>query len=454
VARFCNYLPQCGIDPVILTVQERYCDRLDHTFRALPGLRVVCAPQQLGLLEHYGRWKARSNGAASRRNTQRSAKKNSQRVSLRRQIVGVLGARGESWGWFQPAVQAAERLICERKFDAMLSSGPPHVAHSVARFLHRKYRIPWLADFRDPWALDSFDSHLPNWTRHLALRREQACVQEADRVICNTARMREDFCIRYPDIDREKLVTLTNGFEDMPPAEYPSSADDSRELILHLGSVYGSRRLDTFCQALRKLEKEGMDVNRLRVLFVGDVEDRLVSQVQEKVPDLMQRGIIEFLATMSWDDAQKLLWSAKVLLVFQGDYRIQVPAKFYEYLATGKPIFAVVVRGALSELVELTASGTWAPPLDVDKIARQLSSVLKLPGLSASEAQMRWRKQFHFASLAQQLAQTIERTVSEVAANGIAGAPATYDVILGRNTHRTDSLRSTACRPRLEPHKG
>jgi glycosyltransferase involved in cell wall biosynthesis len=414
LSRFCNYLPEHGIDPVVLTVQEKYTERLDHKFASLPGLRVVCTPQQPDLLNYYHQWKTRTEGAHAHIMSRPSGKENPRLRSFRRQVVGLLGARGENWGWFHPAVQAAERLICEQKFDAMLSSGPPHVAHCVARILHQKYRIPWLVDFRDPWVLDSIETNLPSWTHYLRYRRERACVREADFVICNTDRMREDFCVRYPDIDREKLVTITNGFEGMTPHdEYSSPVQDTRELVLHLGSLYGSRRADTFCQALTKLEKEGsIDINRLRVLFVGDMEERLKHNVEERAPELIRRGIVELLPAVSWDDAQKLLWSAKVLLCIPRRHQMQVPAKFYEYLATGKPIFGIAMPGALTDAIELTASGAWAPPLDVDEIARQFYRTLMLPGRRASEAQEQWGKRFHFASLTQRLAHTIKKAVS------------------------------------------
>jgi glycosyltransferase involved in cell wall biosynthesis len=102
------------------------------------------------------------------------------------------------------------------------------------------------------------------------------------------------------------------------------------------------------------------------------------------------------------------MWGADLLVLFPGN-RFQVPAKFYEYLRTGKPIFAVANPGALTDLIDSTGAGVWADINDPKDIAGKLLTALQLPIRSQEEVQARWDGQFHYRALAAQLAEQILR---------------------------------------------
>ena len=107
-----------------------------------------------------------------------------------------------------------------------------------------------------------------------------------------------------------------------------------------------------------------------------------------------------------------MIWQADLLLIFQGGHVLQIPAKFYEYLSTGKPIFAVAKKGALTNLLEETGSGTWADSEKPEEIAAGLLKALALPALSSEEVQQRWYSRFHYRSLAARLAGSIRELLS------------------------------------------
>ena len=53
---------------------------------------------------------------------------------------------------FQPTCsEYAKEAIEKYKIDIIVSTGPPHTTHLIAMKVKKKYKIPWLADFRDPW---------------------------------------------------------------------------------------------------------------------------------------------------------------------------------------------------------------------------------------------------------------------------------------------------------------
>ncbi|MCI0541000.1 MAG: glycosyltransferase, partial [Verrucomicrobiales bacterium] len=326
---------------------------------------------------------------------------------LKRHLLALLQTPDQYWGWYPPAMREGTRLIREERTAAILSTGPPWLSHLVARRLKKKYRIPWLADFRDPWANNPFMAHPIGWERKLKQRLEAACVESADRVICSTERLQEFLAKAHPAQPREKFVVLPNGFDDAAPSSAPLANPQagSRRVFLHLGSLYVQRRVDTFCAAIRLLAAAGrLQASAFQVLFLGDADPSLVSAARRSAPELFADRSIEFRPRIEWHEAQTRMWQADYLLLFQGGLRLEVPAKFFEYLPTGKPMMAIAKPGALTDIVQTTGRGVSADPDSVDEICRGLERLLKWPVLTPEEVRRQWHSHYHYQNLTTRLA--------------------------------------------------
>jgi glycosyltransferase involved in cell wall biosynthesis len=209
----------------------------------------------------------------------------------------------------------------------------------------------------------------------------------------------------YSFLPAEKFVSLPNGFEDPIAALSSSQSNSSTRVLLHIGSLYANRRVDTFCQGIATLVSTGrLDPRSLKIVFLGDAHPSIVDAAHQKAPELVRTGCIQFRPRVSWQQAQEALWKADLLLLFQGSNKLEVPAKFFEYLPTGKPIFAVVEKGALSDILESTASGLWVDPGNPAEIAAKFLQALELPTQSPEEVQRRWFSQYHYRALTEKLA--------------------------------------------------
>ena len=64
----------------------------------------------------------------------------------------------------------------ENPVDLIVSTGPPHSMHLIALGLKKKFDIPWIADFRDPWTnIDFYDKlRLTKWAdkKHQKLEKK------------------------------------------------------------------------------------------------------------------------------------------------------------------------------------------------------------------------------------------------------------------------------------------
>ncbi len=412
IARLSQFLPDHGVEPIILTVDDRSYLSVDYTVPLRDGLQVIRSRPYLTPLDWYRKAKkavsrnpvAWNNGAAEVHWSP---------GVLSRHLSTLLQLPDRYWGWYFPALRSAERLLATEDIDALFSSGPPWISHLIAARIKKRHNIPWIADFRDPWADSFLEQGEPKWRRRIDAGFERHCVTAADLVICNTDRLRRRFETSYPELDRSHFQTLTNGFTDSE--RFPtSSVHTSQKTFLHLGSIYGDRRIDTFLQAIAELVQSGrLDPRTFSLIFQGATSAAFVSAAGNTVPQLLEKKCLEIRPRVSWQEARSTLWEADLLLLFQGNHELQVPAKFYEYLQTGIPIFAVTREGALTDVLAETEAGLSADPENIDQIKQRFLEVLCRPRRSPEFVEDCLAERFHFRALAGRLSESIARLAGQ-----------------------------------------
>lgn len=422
-AKFAKYLPENRIEPIVLSVQERFYAKLDRSIEIPSGLRIERTSAWKSPIDIYGQFKRRlartsvadaghRSASLAEGSNPRSSDTSGFRHWLRAaagQIDAVFRVPDECAGWFFPAIRRASELIQTQQVDAIYSTSPPIVAHVVARHLKLKFKLPWIMDLRDPWTQNPATQRLPGWHQDLNRRLEADCVRRADKLVCNTERLRRLVLDHYA-IKPERVVTITNGFDDLPTV--PASVrSDFRGAVLHLGSLYAERKVDGFAAALADLLHAGkLKSNELRVVFVGYTEPQIVASFKEHAPELVEGGMLHLVPRVSWLEAQAMMGSARVLLLIQGDYVLQVPAKFYEYLRTGRPMFAVARAGALTDLIDQTGVGLWADPEDIESLGRNFEQILKWETNGIPHGTD--HQEFHYRNLTASLGELIRSAVS------------------------------------------
>lgn len=446
-ARFCRYLPDFAIRPIVLTAQERFYPNRDNSFSVPPGTRVERTTMIPTPLDLYGALRTRwvsaplSTGTVDRRGESRNRSEippnGKSSRGFRRHTRALLSIPDTFWGWYLPAVRAAEKLIARESFSALFSSGPPWTSHLIACHLTKKFRIPWIADFRDAWSRETWRPELlPRWRDSIDERLEATCLRSASLVVSVTDFIRNGFLRHYPNLPAAKFVTLTNGYDDSESSSSLSSLNEgtaesrletdlsfflqnrSTRLLLHLGNLYIGRRIGAFCEAVARLISTGkMDTNSISVAFVGDASPDIVAEALQRVPDLIREGRIVFHRRIGWQNAQEVLERADVLLIFQGDHP-GVTAKFYEYLRTGKPILAIVREGALRDIMDATRAGFCADPEDAGDIASKLLQAMAQPVRKTKDINL-LAGQYHIRSLTERLAGWIH----DLTATPTAGVP-------------------------------
>ena len=356
-----KYLPQYGWQPVIYTPENPEAGMTDESLLRdiAPEVEVIKRP----ILEPYAVFNALTGNKG----------KNSGKASAGSGAVNPINAVGHKsplmrlslwlranvfvpdprFLWIRPSVRFLKQYLREHPVDAIVSTGPPHSMHLIARALHRSMGIPWTADFRDPWTRIFYFKHLPltRRSRKKYAAMELSVLREADHVVAVTDNMVRDFLeeLGPGQQDKGKFHVIENGYDEadftgITTAELPAGFN-----LVHTGlfSAEGNpRRLwKVLAELSRDLPGFGRD---LHLTFAGKTDPEILAAVREAgLGDrLTDRGYIPH------HEANRLQKAADLLLLplrEEPEAAGILTGKYFEYLAAGRPIAAFGPHGSVLE---------------------------------------------------------------------------------------------------------
>ena len=113
-------------------------------------------------------------------------------------------ARAERWlrsvsawsqWWVEGLIEAAARM--DTAVDIVVATMSPFQTAEAARVIASRRGVPWVADLRDPWALDEMQVYPTRWHARLERRHMRRALSSASAIVMNTSesekRLREAF---------------------------------------------------------------------------------------------------------------------------------------------------------------------------------------------------------------------------------------------------------------------
>ena len=239
-------------------------------------------------------------------------------------------------GWYFPAVKEMANQLKRESVDVIVSIGPPHTTHLIAKKLSSKFRVPFMPVFIDPWTDIAYYKNFKRNRITLAVDNhlEKSVLKKSSANIFVTETMKKDYVKKYPII-KEKSHVLYWGYSEedfsLPPNPLPKEGGVEK-VIVHAGNLFSYQNPVNFWKQLKKEIDSG---NHFKIKFIGTVDPEIVETINKT-------GLSPFTQYLGFIPYKKMLeevCNADFLLVCATEPR-HVPGKLFEYLRSGKPIIA------------------------------------------------------------------------------------------------------------------
>lgn len=337
-----KYLPENGWQPVIYTAKDAEYPVEDPSLEqdVAPEAEVIRRP----IVEPYTYYKKflgmKKGEKVKAGFINEGVKKSGWKENLSVWLRGNLFIPDARCWWVKPSVRFLKSYLKEHPVDAMISTGPPHSMHLIAKALRKKFNIPWVADFRDPWTDIDFykDLKLTRCADKKHHRLENQVLTEATKVVT----IGWDCAKGLESHGAKDVVVITNGYDDLGKIcvktdENPSLRDHQSLpfTMSHIGIIGENRNPETLWQAISELADKD-----LKIRLIGQVDNSVIESIKrnnieklvEIVPYIPHNQVIEEQA------------NSDVLLLFVNNTpnaKGILTGKIFEYMASGRPILCI-----------------------------------------------------------------------------------------------------------------
>ncbi len=406
VVKFAKYLPEWGWIPTVVTVASSDYWMKDPTLgsEVPPGTQVVRTKALTGLSLLRRLAPAHAGTGAPVRKSARAIR------SLRR-IASFFLVPDTYVGWVPFAVAAGKQLLTSRGYDAMMTTSSPDSAHLIGLQLAKRFGVPWIADFRDPWTRRMAFS--PPTVLHASLHRhlEGRVLKGATLVTVTSEETRRDYLNLYPEMPPEKIRVVTNGYDEEDFQSQHAQPPRDRFVLLHAGQLNPERPARPLLEGVsRFLEMHPEARGVLSVQFLGPHYE----SDSRASAELGVSGCVRFEQARPHRETIERLLGAHVLVLMEQDSErggLILPGKIFEYLRARRPILGLLPKGAAWRLIEELGVGVCVRTGDAAACARQIERFYRQfqeggpPGTGLSSEVLR---RFERRSLAGRLAGLLE----------------------------------------------
>lgn len=240
--------------------------------------------------------------------------------------------------WINRAIKQLSKYLKDNPVDAIFSNGPPHSAHMIAYKLKRKFNIPWLADFQDPWTqADYFERLTLNpLSKKIHEKMERRIFNYADKITICSASWKKDLEM----LGAKNVGVIFWGYDE-DDFKNISTTVPSKFTLSHFGRFGKDRNPNTLWKVLA-------DISSVNPQFKKDLEIEIVGSIGYTVINSIKgNGLNDNLITREHiprNDALEQMKSACVLLLVLNKSTYingRLPGKLFEYLAIKRPILVI-----------------------------------------------------------------------------------------------------------------
>lgn len=328
-------------------------------------------------------------------------------------------------------------IVEKRRPDLVFIPGPPWAAFLQGPYLLKRFGIPYVIDYIDPWVsamgADGRWWTKAFWYRQLALKLEPPVVRDASHFVAVSDGTNEGVRVRYPWLPADRFTGIPYGFEASdfdalraaPRANPFWDANDGNFHLVYVGAMlpkgYGTLR--ALFAALLELRSSAPELfARLRLHFFGttydpNVKKGLVLPVAEEMG--LADHVSEHPARVPYLDALNILVTSDVILGLGSSERHYTASKIFPNILARRPMLAIYHEAStVCDIVREAHAGelvTYSDEAPAEQHVREIAAAIQrvvTPG-NYDPARVRWNhfEEYSARNMTRQLAAIFDDVV-------------------------------------------
>jgi glycosyltransferase involved in cell wall biosynthesis len=265
--------------------------------------------------------------------------------------------------YLRKCMKAANKV----KYDAVYTSSIPAFTHLAGWWIKKKHKdIEWIASFSDPIYKSPYTDDLDSFKEYPWLLKigfyvyvgiymrpyyEKVAMVHADKLIFVSEEQRDFMIENYPQelqqsMHKRSQVIPLNYIEEWQMykdlIELPKNKTQNKPLLfIHIGRIYGLRRVEQLLLALKELKEEDPDLSKkIRI----EQYSQFLPRYQKLVKQYHLEDIVFWYDKILYGDVLKKMQKADVLLLFDSiieGKQPYLPSKILDYLLVQKEILSI-----------------------------------------------------------------------------------------------------------------
>jgi glycosyltransferase involved in cell wall biosynthesis len=276
--------------------------------------------------------------------------------------------------WYSPALKEAREILQKEKVDLIFSSSPSYTNAFIAKKLKKEFHLPWVSEFRDPWAGNAFLNlslektlikPLRKWLKFRIRRAEREILKLADKVNVVSWGHKQQLCELYR-LGEDRIEVVTNGYNESDFTELkPYALYPDKLTIIFMGGIYIG-----FREIILKFLKAVSEVDK-------DAEVVIMGRGAAGFQDINMSNLTRILYVQP---KKALSFASRVnlsLLITLPSAKYNFPTGLFEYLRLGKPILALVPEDGDAAKIIREAKAGFILSYDEEEMKEQLREIFE-----------------------------------------------------------------------------
>ena len=343
--------------------------------------------------------------------------------------------------------KAIKQICREQKIDLIFIPVPPYVPMVLGRMAHKKFGIPYVVDYIDPWVTEYYwqvprDQRPPKWPLAYAMSRlvEPYALRHVSHITGVSKGTTDGVVARYHQLSERDATEIPYGaelddFEHVRNNPRPNIIFDSSDGCFHFSYVGACiRGMHPAVRALFEAVKRGLQCEfeifkRVRLHFVGTsyaangTDSRLIKEIAREVG--IESYVDEWPSRVAYLDSLQIMTDSHALLLVGSEEPHYTASKVFPYVLSGLPVFAIFHEASTVNQIlnsypysQLVTFGSERPHEKIEEIFNKLQQTIVGEGLKRDFTPLARAEELTTRSMTARLADCFERAVIEKSKTG------------------------------------